>query len=112
MRIRGVDKFVFYGRDHADGGVEAVVVVPAADPHGDFLAGLGSGGLGAPVDELVLEGGEERLGRSVVQGVAGSSGGSVDSDAPTGFGESFGRVLAGFNRSLQHRGVGEGVGVR
>ena len=62
MGIGGVGVFVFYGRDHSDCGVQPVVVVPAADPHGDLLSGLGFGCPGAAVDELVLEGGEERLG--------------------------------------------------
>ena len=37
-----------------------------------------------------------------VQSVAGSSGGSGDSQPPAGFGERPGCVLAGFNRSSQH----------
>jgi len=44
--IWGVGGFVFYRRDYCDGRVEAVLVVPAIDPQGDFLAGLGFGGSG------------------------------------------------------------------
>ena len=78
--------FVFCWWDHADGGVGAVLVVPVVDPCGDFLAGLGFGGPGALIDEFVLEGGGERLGGGVVQGVAGAPGGSGDAEPPAGFG--------------------------
>ena len=54
--------------------------------------------------------GEERLGRSVVQGVAGSPCGLGDAEPLAGFGESSGGVLSGFNRSLQHGVVGGSVG--
>ena len=67
MGIRGVGKFVFYRWDHADGRVQPLVVGPAADPQGDVLAGLGAGRPAVPVDELVGEGGEERLCGGVIQ---------------------------------------------
>ena len=35
--------FVVDGAGHVEGGVESVVVVPAVDPVGDVLSGLGFG---------------------------------------------------------------------
>ena len=67
MAIGGEGLFVFYRWDHPDGGVQPLVVGPAADPQGDVLAGLGAGRPAVPVDELVGELGEERLCGGVIQ---------------------------------------------
>lgn len=55
------------GGSHADGGVPSDPAVEAVDPAGDGVPRLVSVANWQRGQQLVLEGGEERLGRRVVQ---------------------------------------------
>ena len=57
--------FVVGGREHGEGGVPALAVVERFDVFEPGGLELGPRGPGAAVDELFLEGGEERLGDGV-----------------------------------------------
>ena len=92
--------------------MESSGVVPVGDPGGDVAACLAAGGPGVLVDEFVLEGGEERLGGGVVECASHASGGLGDAEALAGGREISRCVLAGLNRSSQHRVVVASVDVR
>lgn len=70
MRIGGVGLLAFYGRGHSDCGVQPALVVPPVSPYGNALSSLLAYVPSVPVDELVLQGEEERLSRGVVQCLA------------------------------------------
>ena len=76
--VGAVLQFELDGADLAEGGVASAAVVAVFDPGPDLEPGAGLGGPDASVLELVIQGGEERLGHGVVPAHPGASHGAGD----------------------------------
>src|SRR5699024_135758 len=84
-------------RDRAgvvEAGVAPATVEDDLDPPGDLPAGLGPSRPGAPVVELRLQRGPERLGHRVTEADSGASHRLSDRQLFTGFEQLLGRVLS------------------
>lgn len=79
--------FVGGGADVAQGGVASAGVVPALDVVEDRRVDGGVGGPGPVLEELVLDGGEERFPDGVVPALAPTSVGEPDTEFGCGSGE-------------------------
>src|SRR5829696_7403035 len=106
-----VPLFPLHRRQVVVGGVQPALVVPG-DPAEDRGARLGAGAVVVSVDELDLEGGEERLSDGVIQAGAGAAHGAPQPE-PVADLDAGGRgVFSRFKGWSQHGLVGSTVVAR